>query len=360
MLRRTFLQTASAAAGAALARAAAPGIKLGFDSYSIRAFRWKAPQLLDYAASLKLDTIQLSGLGDYESLDHAYLAKVKEQAARLGIAIDAGVGCICPSSQSYNKKEGDPVDYVARGLDVAHRVGARAMRCYMGASPDRRGPLPVEAHMENTIQVFRASRARALDLGVRIALENHSGDLQAREVRTIIEESGKDAVGSCLDAGNPLFTIEDPFVTLEVLHPYVVTTHVRDTAIYETPRGAAVQWVAMGDGSIDWPRFTETFRRLCPQSSMQLEIITGRPPQELPYLEPDFWKAYPKTSAAEFARFVALAKRGRPFAGSMVIATGAKQPPAIDAALKEQQKLDLERSLEYAKQKLNMGIRWRT
>ena len=41
-------------------------IKLGFDSFSIRAFQWKAIQLLDYAAGLKLDTVQLSSLGDYE------------------------------------------------------------------------------------------------------------------------------------------------------------------------------------------------------------------------------------------------------------------------------------------------------
>ena len=46
--------------------------------------------------------------------------------------------------------------------------------------------------MESTIALFRSVRAEALDLGVRIALENHAGDMQAREVRTIIEESGKD------------------------------------------------------------------------------------------------------------------------------------------------------------------------
>jgi hypothetical protein len=38
---------------------------------------------------------------------------------------------------------------------------------------------------------------------------------------------------------------------------------------------------------------------------------------------------------------------------------GAK--PAITTdALKEQQRFDLERSLEYAKKKLNVGINWRT
>jgi len=95
---------------------------------------------------------------------------------------------------------------------------------------------------------------------------------------------------------------------------------------------------------------------------MQLEIITGRPPRPLPYLEADFWKAFPKTPAWEFARFVALAKSGRPFMGAMVIEDIPGQKvtvPVMQEALKEQQRIDLERSFEYARKKLNVGINWR-
>jgi len=359
MLRRTFLETIPAAMAAAPAAQDVP-VKLGFDTYSIRAFRWKAPQFLEYAAGLKLDTIQFSDMADYESSEPAYLQKVKDQAARLNITIDAGMGCICPSSKSFSQS-GPPVrERVLQGLRVAKAVGATAMRCYMGAGADRLGPLPIEAHMENTVKVFQSVRAEALDLGVKIALENHSGDMQAREVKTIIEEAGKDYVASCLDTGNPILCIEDPFVTLETLAPYVVTTHVRDSAVFETPRGAAGQWVALGDGSVDLVRFVEQFRKLCPKSSMQLEIITGRPPTMLPYLEADFWKAFPRMPAAEFARFVALAKNGHPFMGAMVIEDVAGQKPAVmTEALKEQQRFDLERSFEYAKKKLNVGVNWR-
>ena len=51
MLRRTFLGTGlgTAAAFAAPLPASVP-VKLGFDTYSLRAFGWKIPQLLDYAA----------------------------------------------------------------------------------------------------------------------------------------------------------------------------------------------------------------------------------------------------------------------------------------------------------------------
>jgi 3-oxoisoapionate decarboxylase len=364
MRRRTFLQ--ATAAGLAARTASAGGdvstapIRLGFDSYSIRAFHWKTFQLLDYAAGLKLDTIQFSSLEDYESFDPDYLARVKDHAAKVGIVIDGGMGCICPLSASWNPKDRDPKENILRGLRVAKAVGATSMRCYLGSAKDRRGPAPLEALMESTIALFRSVRSQALDLGVRIALENHAGDMQAHEVRTIIEESGKDAVGSCLDTGNPMWVVEDPLVTLEVLAPYVVTSHVRDSAVYEHPRGAAAQWTALGDGSIDFHKFMARYRELCPQAAMQLEIITGRPPQVLPYLEPDFWKAFPKAKAQEFARFVALARNGHPFTGFMVIEDGVSEPvPEFTAALREQQRLDLERSFEYAKKSLGAGVRWR-
>ncbi|MGD0497325.1 MAG: sugar phosphate isomerase/epimerase [Bryobacteraceae bacterium] len=361
MLRRTLLQTfpASGLAAAEASGADVP-IKLGFDSYSVRAFGWKAPQLLDYAAGLKLDAIQLSSLGDYESLDTAYLQKIRDQAARLGIAIDAGMGCICPSSGAFDKNGPPARDQLLAGLRAAKAVGATCLRCYMGTSADRTGPIPLESHMQNTIDVFRSVRPEAMDLGVKIAQENHSGDLQALELKTIIEESGKDFVAACMDLGNPIWVVEDPFVTLETLAPYVVTTHVRDTAVFEHERGAAAQWVALGEGSVDFVRLMEQFRTLCPHSAMHLEIITGRPPRILPYFEPDFWKAFPKTPAWQFARFLALVKSGRPFMGAMVIEdVPGKQPDVMKEALKEQQRIDLERSLDYAKQKLHAGIRWR-
>lgn len=365
MLRRSFLLTAI---GAGFAAAAPPGdhimkpIRLGFDTYTLRAFDWKALQLLDYAAARKLDTIQISSMADYESLEPAHLAQVKDRAAALGIAIDAGMGCICSLSYSWNPKSGDASENIRRGLRTAKAVGARSMRCFLGSSDDRFGTAgrpaqPMEKLMESAIHVFRSVRAEAQDLNVKIALENHAGDMQAREVRAIIEESGKDFTAACLDTGNPMWVAEDPLLALEVLAPYIVTTHVRDSAICEHPRGAAVQWVALGDGSIDFHQFIARYRELCPQASMQLEIITGRPPRVVPYLEPEFWKVLPQANAGDFARFVALAKRGHPFTGFMVVEDGFKNPPPeYKAALREQQRVDLERSLEYAKTSLGVGV----
>jgi hypothetical protein len=78
-----------------------------------------------------------------------------------------------------------------------------------------------------------------------------------------------------------------------------------------------------------------------PGASIQLEIIAGRPPEVLPYLEPDFWKPFPKTPAWEFAGFVALAKRGQPFLGDMVIGEWSNNSRALEAALREQPRTNI-------------------
>ena len=78
-------------------------------------------------------------MGDYENYEPAYLQKVKDQAARHNITLDAGMGCICPLSKSFSKNGPPARDRVLEGLRVAKAVGATSMRCYLGASADRLG-----------------------------------------------------------------------------------------------------------------------------------------------------------------------------------------------------------------------------
>jgi sugar phosphate isomerase/epimerase len=356
MQRRTFL--GAIAAAPFLQAAGDSRIKLGFDTYSLRAFGWKDMQLIDWAAEQHCDTIQISSMGDFLSLEPAHLAKVRAHAESKGMTLDAGTGCICPVSKSWKAKDGTPEKVLIDGLKAAKAIGSTSMRCYMGSSDDRASWDQIERCMDATIKVFRSVKSQAQDFNVKIALENHAGDMQARETRDVIEQSGKDFVAANLDTGNPMWVAEDPVVTMEILGPYTVTTHVRDSVVFEHPRGAAAQWVALGEGVTDLPKIVELHRKLCPQAAMQLEIITGRPPRIVPYFEPVFWKAFPKALGSEFARFVELARKGHPFMGTMVIedAPGRKSAE-YSAALKEQQRADLARSLDYARSTLGVGVR---
>jgi 3-oxoisoapionate decarboxylase len=131
MRRRTFLRTAAGSAMAQAGIAQTPpakrigdGIRLGFDTYSVRAFRWKDIQLLDYAAGLKVDTIQISDSADYSSLDPKHLQQVRDHANRLGIQIDAGIGYICPISKSWKPGNGTPTRRIRLAFGSALMLAA--------------------------------------------------------------------------------------------------------------------------------------------------------------------------------------------------------------------------------------------
>jgi 3-oxoisoapionate decarboxylase len=331
-------------------------IRLGYDTYSLRSWKWNAAQHLDFASEQGLDAIQFSAAEDYGDVSPQALHRVKQRAEELGIRVDSGIGCVCELSKSWDGKNGTPEQVLSRGLEIAHNAGSKVMRCFMGSQLDRFGDRPLQQLMDALVRNFKAVRSKAIDLDVKIAIENHK-DMQAWQARQVIEAAGKDFVGSNLDLGNPTYVMEHPMTTLETLGPYALTTHIRDTAVYEDPRGAAVQWTALGDGSVDLKEIVKRYRELCPNASFQLEIITGRSPEFLPYTDPAFWKTFEGMRAADFARFIALSKTGRPFSGHMVIEDLEGKAPAAPFrdALVYQQRYDLERSFKYAKQVLGVG-----
>jgi hypothetical protein len=110
-------------------------------------------------------------------------------------------------------------------------------------------------------------------------------------------------------------------------------------------------WTNMGHGVVDWPVYVKRFRELCPAAPFVLEIISYKWSRELDYWAPEFWSQFPRARAREFARFVALARRGRPHQLPPGRPTGDASPDLERA----QQKFDLEESLKYCRQVLGLG-----
>jgi sugar phosphate isomerase/epimerase len=355
--RRAFCSVAVATAAAVCSQRlsqAADGergrrLKLGIDNFAVRAMGWKAPALIDYAAGLNVDSMFITDLDAFEKLDDAYLKQTKQRAADKGLELQVGTWSICPTSTAFRNTWGTAEEHLRLGIRVAAAVGSPVLRVILGHGNDRLTEGGIEARIADTVKVLKACKSEAVDAGVKIAMENHAGDMQARELVDLIEAAGKDFVGANMDSGNAVWTLEDPLQNLETLGPYVLTTSLRDSAIWESSQGATVQWTAMGEGNIDWKTYFGRFAELCPQATVHIETISGFN-RELAYLKPEYWKAFPKARAADFARFLALAKQGKP--------RDAWSPPAgTDRKLAEQeyQKGEIERSIRYCRETLGLG-----
>src|SRR5260370_10053044 len=338
MHRRKFLTTAAVAA---TTLAAAQAVRFGVDLYSIRSQGWTPFQYLDSCASWKAKVVHFSEIRFIGSLEEDNLRQVRAHAEKLGIEIEIGMRSICPTSKMFDPAQGAAEEQLTRMIHAAKIVGSPIVRAVLGSMADRTGPVSIEGHIENTAKVLRNVRGLVLDNGLKIAIENHAGDMQARELKMLIEEAGKDCVGACLDSGNPLWTLEDPHLTLETLAPYVLTSHVRDSAVWREKDAVAVQWVRMGEGNIGIREYAKKYRELCPGRAFSLEVIVTQP-RLFAYGDPKFWEPYRKTPAWEFARFLALADKGQPHASI--------PPPSSQEEEVEREREDLEASLLLAHQ----------
>jgi sugar phosphate isomerase/epimerase len=198
---------------------------------------------------------------------------------------------------------------------------------------------------------LKKCRVRALDANVRIAVENHAGDMTSRELAGLVNEAGKDFVGVNFDSGNACWTLEDPVRALENLAPHVVTTSLRDTMLWETPEGITAQWTAMGEGCTDLVAFFDLFAKACPGVAVHVETISGFP-RSFPIYERDFWKAFPDGRAEDLAAFLAIAKRGRPIEPFRAPGGEAKV-----AAERTYQLAELGRSITFCRDTLGLGQR---
>jgi sugar phosphate isomerase/epimerase len=217
---------------------------------------------------------------------------------------------ICPTSSAFDPAAGTAQEQLGRMIGAATIMRSPIVRCVLGTQADRRGP--IEKHIEETVKVLKTMRSRALDAGVKIAIENHAGDMQARELKSLVEAAGPDYVGVCIDSGNAVWTIEDPHLTLETLAPYVLTSHVRDSYVFNSSQGTAVQWSRMGEGNIGMEDYLRKYVAQCPGKAVSLEVIVSATPRIFDYRNPQAWELFRTTPAWEFARFLALCDKGTP------------------------------------------------
>ncbi len=315
MNRRSFLaQTFAATATAGLARAATatPKLAIGLDHFSVRATGWKAAQFIEYAAGLKLDTMFISELPVFESFEDGYLKGLKEQADRAGLKLYVGTGSVCKSSNTWKDLYGTPEEHLALTIRVAKALGSPVARCYLGNQKDRATDGGIQKHIEAVIKTLKACKSQAEAEGIKIAIENHAGDMQSQELKMLIEEAGKGYVGANIDPGNAVWALEEPMAHLEALGPLTICSSVRDSMLWKNDEGAVVvQWTAVGEGLVDYKAYAKRFAELAPGVPLQVETISGfaRP---FAVQQDDFWKIFPgHRDTPMYKAWLGMAERGK-------------------------------------------------
>ena len=326
-------------------------LALGYDNFAVRAMGWKAAELIDYAAKLKCDTLFITDFGPFEKMDDASLGDLRKKAEDVGVKILLGSWSICPSSVSFKKDWGTADEHLQLGIRASKALGSPAFRVILGNGRDRLTEGGIAARIADTVEVLKRNRTRCLDSGIKVAVENHAGDMHSLELRGLIEAAGPDFVGANFDSGNALWTLEDPVQALENLGEYILTTSLRDSAVWESERGVMVQWTAMGEGTTDLKSFFARFADLCPQVAVNIETISGFN-RELPVNTDEFWKAWPSGKPKGYFKFLALAKKG-------TARKAWKAPEGVDRkqAQQEYQTGDVERSIAFCKRELGLGRR---
>src|ERR1700722_13779208 len=129
MTRRGFL--AAVPIMTPLMNAADSPARLGVDLFSVRSQKWGPIESLDYCAKLGAKLVHFSELQYLGGLDDANLIVVREHAKKLDLAIEVGTRTCCPTSKSFDAKQGTGEEQMLRAMHAAHVTGSPIERALM-------------------------------------------------------------------------------------------------------------------------------------------------------------------------------------------------------------------------------------
>jgi sugar phosphate isomerase/epimerase len=209
-------------------------LKIGIGSY---AFRWAigarqtrpmTPEgLLDQAAALGAEVVQLCDNVPLAEMPDGALDALAARADRLGLELEVGI-------------RGSRPRQLARGLEVAERLGARLLRVVLADGAWSPSPDEAAALLGDLLPDLRAAE-------VTLAIENHfhmTPAALAELVRTIDDPH----VGVCLDPLNSIALLVGVGETVAALASLAASLHVKDATVTRQGSGWAIRGCRLGEG----------------------------------------------------------------------------------------------------------------
>ena len=218
---------------------------------------------------------------------------IRDQREKLGMYLEGSIG--------MPRKEIDLSGF-EKQLTSAKEAGVKVLRTVS------LGPRRYEAlHTEEDFVSFKIAATRMLEKVVpilskhkiKLAIENHK-DWRADELVDLVKKISSEWIGVTLDFGNSIALMEQPEHTLQLLAPYVFTTHVKDMAVAPYEKGFQLSEVPLGEGCLALKHIVDTCKKHNPTITFNLEMIT-RNPLLIPCLTPGYWSTLQQVPASELA-----------------------------------------------------------
>lgn len=254
-------------------------------------------ELADIAVSFSAAGIQ----GPMPDMSDAAVRRLREKLERHGLYFESAF------SLPFQESEAAPFE---KHLAGAKAAGARCVR--LACLGSRRYEtfhslaewIAFVARSKEGIRrmVTLAERAR-----MPVAIENHK-DWTGEEMAALMKEYSSEYLGVCLDFGNNLSLLDDPYDVVERLAPYTISTHMKDSRVSLSPEGLLLGDVVLGDGVLDITRILDRLRKGGRKPRLSLEMIT-RNSLKIPVFASSYWATFPERQGIRLAQTVELGAR---------------------------------------------------
>ncbi len=336
MTRRSFF-AAAAATPAAVASAQAGRCAMGLspDCFVIARPSRVAIDYLEYAHARGAGGVQVM----VNPADGEAIKKLRARAEELGMYLE--VVTMLPKTDDTSQFEAT--------VKAARDAGAHCMRsvCLSGRRYENFNSMTEWQTFVDDAKVRLGRAVRVVDrLKFPLGIENHK-DWTIDEMVPLLKSYSSEYLGCCIDWGNNVSLLDDPYELAEKLGPFAFNSHIKDMAVEEYEDGFLLAEVALGRGYFDLKRIKDTVLKYRPNVKFSLDMLT-RDPLKVTCLTEKYWVTYRDRQASYLARVLRVVRANKP-----------KQPLQFPSRMSREAALQFEQdnirlSVEYARDVLGL------
>lgn len=276
-------------------------MKVGLDSFSLHPLKLGPLEQLAWASDHDFDGVQFGYLGD----DDGVWREIQQEADRRNLYSHISVRS--PNRHLRDLSADQVVARISEDVQRAAACGWHELHVTMGDQHTRyEHAIPWPTQLAAAIDVVNRLAPVLRDHQSRLNFEPH-GDVTTFELVRLVESTGSDIAGVCLDTANVLVSAEDPLAAARRVASYTHLTHAKDGIIYLFEKGIQRQGRPPGKGCIDWHALLRILGEFSPDLPLSIEDHKWFFSADL--FEPTWHEQNPDLPRREMADMVALAWR---------------------------------------------------